>query len=77
MHSIVELEITDGELGLADVVMQGVKLRLVQAVVLSQLGVQSRDGIEVLALIGIVEGLAEIEIPQGPAGVGTGGEGWR
>jgi hypothetical protein len=42
MHSIVEFEITDGELGLADVVMQGIKLRFVQAVVLPQLGVQQR-----------------------------------
>jgi hypothetical protein len=75
MHSIVELEIADVELSLTYVVMQGIESGLVDGVVLPQLGVEPRYSIEVSTLICVIEGLAEIWIPQGITGVSAGSEG--
>jgi hypothetical protein len=75
MHPIVELEIADVELSLTYVVMQGIESRLIDRVVLSQLGVEPRYGVKVPTLVRVIESLPEIWIPQGIARMCTGSEG--
>ena len=64
VHAVVELEVADRELGAVDVKVQRIECRLVETVVLGQLGIQPLQGIEVLSLIGVIERLAEVEVPQ-------------
>ena len=51
VHAVVELEVADVELGCADVVVQRVELRLVESVILAELGVESLQRVEVVALV--------------------------
>ena len=62
VHAVRQLEITHGEVGVIDLVMQRVQLRVVQAVELPEFGIQPSDGVEVVALSRLVEGLTEIEV---------------
>jgi hypothetical protein len=64
MHAVVELEVADVELGGADVVVQRVELRLVEPMVLAELGVEALQRVEVVTLIGVEQRLSEIEIAQ-------------
>ncbi len=75
VHAVGQFEISDGELGLTDVAVEGVELRLIEAVVLRQLGVEPGNGLEPLPLIGVVQGLAEIEVLQFSRRLGTGRRG--
>ncbi len=64
MHAVGELEVADRKLGLADVVVQRIELRLVDAAMLRQLRVEPLERFEVLALVGVKERLSEIEVLQ-------------
>jgi hypothetical protein len=64
MHPVVELEVADGELGLPDVVGQRVEAGLVEPVVHRELGVQALERVEEVSLVGVVERLAEVEVPE-------------
>jgi hypothetical protein len=64
VHSIVELEIPDGEFGVLYVVLERVELGLVQPIVLRELRVQTLQRLEVVALIRLVKRLPEIEVAQ-------------
>src|SRR5207245_8337059 len=68
-QALVEHEVPDREFGVVDVVVKHIEPGLIQAVVLSELGVEALEGIEILSLVGVIERLAEIEVPQ----VGTHG----
>ncbi len=62
VHAVVELEVADREFGIVDVVVQRIELRLVQTMVLGELGVEALQSLEVLSLVGVIERLAEIEV---------------
>src|SRR5437762_7083915 len=62
MHSVVQLEVADRELGLADVIVEGIACGLIDTPMLCQLGVEPCDRIEVLAEIRVIQRLAEVEI---------------
>src|SRR5439155_17746013 len=64
VHAVVELEIADGEFGVVDVIVQRIESGLVETVVHSELSVEPLDCIEEPSLQGLIERLAEIEIPQ-------------
>jgi hypothetical protein len=74
VHAVVELEVADREFGVVDVKMKRVESGLVEAVVHGELGVEPLDGIEKLSLVGVIERLAEIEVPQVTARDRTGGK---
>ena len=67
MHAVTELEVTDGKVRLPDVILKRIELRLIDAVVLSELGVETLEGIEILSLIRLIERLAEIEVMEASA----------
>ncbi len=62
MHAVVELEVADEELGFLDVVVQGVQLRLVQTVVLTEFRVEALQRFEVFPLACLEQRLAEVQI---------------
>ncbi len=64
VHPVTQLEVADRELRLVDVMVQRVERRLVQAVVLRELGVEPFQRIEVASLIRVVERFPEIQIPE-------------
>ena len=64
MHPVVELEVADVEFGRADVVVQRVEIGFVQPVVLAEFGVESLERVEEAALVGVVQRLAEVQVPQ-------------
>ena len=74
VHAVVELEVADRELGAVDVVMQRAERRLVEPVMLRELGVESHERVEELALVGREQRLAEVEIPDLGARGGAGRE---
>jgi hypothetical protein len=45
-------------------IVQGIKSGFIEAVVLAQFGIQSGNGIEVVALVGLVQAFAEVQVPQ-------------
>ena len=61
MHAIVQLEVADRELGLAQVAVQRIELRLVEAVMLAELGIEPLERFEVVPLMRVVQRLAEIQ----------------
>src|SRR5262249_28485848 len=61
MHPVAELEVADRKVRLPDVILERIELRLVDATVLSKLGIEPFQGIEILSLIGLVQRFAEIE----------------
>ena len=64
VHAIAELEVAEREFGHIDVVKERIELRLVDVAVLPHLGIHTRESLEVLTLVGVVQGLAEIEVLQ-------------
>ena len=74
MHAVVELEVADRELGFADVKLQRIALRLVDAVVQGELRIEPLQRLEVVALVRVIERLAEIQIAQILARARTRGE---
>jgi hypothetical protein len=66
VHAVVELEVAYREFGVVDVIMKRIESRLVQTAVLGELGVEPLECIDILPLVGVIERLAEIEVP--PAG---------
>ena len=61
VHPIVELEVADGELGVVQVVVERVELRLVERAMLAELGVEPLQRVEEMALPGVVQRFAEIQ----------------
>ena len=59
MHPVVELEVADRELRVADEGMERVELPLVDPVVLGDLGIQALERLEPTFLMRVVEGLSE------------------
>src|SRR5206468_10634579 len=74
VHAIVELEVTDREFGVVDVIVKRIELGFVQNVVLGELGVEPLECIEILPLVSVIERLAKIEVPQVAAGGRTAGK---
>src|SRR5262249_40057474 len=64
VHAVVEFEVADREFGLVDVVVQRVEFGLVKTVVHAELGVEPLNRIEILALEGVIESFAKIEVPE-------------
>jgi hypothetical protein len=64
VHAIVELEVANREFGVVDVIVKRIELGFVQNVVLGELGVEPLECIEILSLVGVIERLAKIEVPQ-------------
>ena len=64
VHAVVELEVADREFGVVDVIVQRIEFGLVETVVHGEFGVEPLDCIEELSLVGVIERLAEIEVPQ-------------
>ena len=64
VHAVVELEVADRKFRLLDVIVERIELRLVDAAVLGELGVEPLQRLEVVALIGVIERLSEIEVLQ-------------
>jgi hypothetical protein len=64
MHAVIEFEVTYGEFGVINVVVQRVEFGLVKTVVHAELGVEPLNCIEILPLEGVIERLAEIEVSQ-------------
>src|SRR5207247_10486133 len=74
VHAIVELEVTDREFGVVDVIVKRIELGFVQNVVLGELGVEPLECIEILPLVSVIERLAKIEVPQVAPGGRTDGK---
>jgi hypothetical protein len=64
VHAVVELKVTDREFGVVNVIVQRIEFRLVETAVQGNLGVESLERIEIPSLKGVIERLAEIEVPQ-------------
>ena len=64
VHPIVELEVANEKFSLLDVMEQRIQLRFVQAIMLAEFGIQAFQGLEVISLIGVVDGFAEVEITK-------------
>ena len=64
MHTVVELEVADGEFGVIDVIVERIEFGLVETAILRDLSVEPLDCIEELSLEGTIKRLAEKEIPQ-------------
>ena len=64
VHPIVELEVADGELGVVQVVVERVELRLVERAMLAELGVEPLQRVEEMALPRVVQRFAEIQVVQ-------------
>src|SRR5256885_8652325 len=64
MHPVVELEVADRELGVAQVVIERVELGLVERAMLAELGVDALERIEEVALARVVQRLAEVHIAK-------------
>ena len=62
VHSVVELEVADGELRLAQIVVQRVERRLVDGAMLAELGVEPLERFEEMALLRVVQRFAEIPV---------------
>jgi hypothetical protein len=74
VHAIVELEVADREFGVVDVIVKRIEFGFVQNVVLGELGVEPLECIEILSLVGVIERLAEMEVPHVAARGRTGGK---
>src|SRR5947207_7131140 len=74
VHAVVELKVADREFGVVDVIVKRIELGFVQNVVLGELGVEPSECIKILSLVGVIERLAEIEVPQVAARGRTGGK---
>ena len=64
VHAIVELEVADGELRLAQVAVQRIERRLVDAAMLAELGVEPLERFEEVPLLRVVQRLAEIPVAR-------------
>src|SRR5439155_21629247 len=64
VHAVVELEVAYREFGVVDVIVQRIEFGLVKTAVQGELGVEPLECIEILSLEGMIERLAEIEVPQ-------------
>ena len=62
VHAIVQLEVADRELRLAQVVVQRIECRLVDRAMLPELRVEPLERFEEVPLLRVVDRLAEIEI---------------
>ena len=62
VHSVGQLEVAYGEIGLVDLIVQWVQFRVVETIELPEFGVQAADGVEIVALRCLVVGLTQIEI---------------
>ena len=64
VHAVLELEVADRELGLVDVMVERVEVRLVDPVMLRDLGVEALERLEVVTLMGVEERLPEVRVAQ-------------
>ena len=71
MHAVTQLEIAERKLRVVHVVEKGVELGLVEPVVLADFGIEPLQRLEVIALVRVIERLAEVQILQLFAMYGT------
>jgi hypothetical protein len=64
MHTVVELEIADGEFGFAETVVQRIEHGLIDGAMLPELGVEPFERFEKVALLGVVQGFAKVPIAR-------------
>jgi len=64
VHSIPQLEIAQREIRIGDMKIESVPFRLIEPIVLFDLGVEPFERLEVQPLVGIVKRLTEIQILQ-------------
>jgi len=62
MHAIVELEITDRKFRMVEMRIERIEVGLIDVMMLRKLGVEPLEGAKVVALIRVIERLAEIRI---------------
>jgi hypothetical protein len=74
VHTVVELEVADRELGVVEVIVKRIEVRLVETTVLGKLGVEPLERFEIPSLVGVIERLAEIGVPQVGSHGRTGGK---
>ena len=74
VHAVVELEVADREFRFADVKVQRIALRLVDAAVQGELRIEPLQRLEVVPLVRVIERLAEIQVVQILARARTRGE---
>ena len=64
VHPVVEFEVADRKLGGVDQRIQRVEVRLVEAVVLREFGIEPRKRLEVQPLLRVVDRLGEIQVAR-------------
>ena len=74
MHAITQLEVTQGKIGIVDMVIKSIELRFVEPVMLLYLGVESLERLEPEPLVCVIECLAEVKILQFLCRCGTRGQ---
>ncbi len=74
MHAITQLEVTQGKIGIVDMVIKSIELRFVEPVMLLYLGVESLERLEIEPLVCVIECLAEVKILQFLCRCGTRGQ---
>ena len=62
VHAIVELEITDREFRMVEMRIERIEAGLIDVMMLCKLGVEPLEGAKVVALIRVIERLAEVRI---------------
>jgi hypothetical protein len=64
MHPVAQLEIAERKFRVVDVIVERVELGLVEPGMLADLGIEPLQRLEVIALVRIIERLAEVKILQ-------------
>src|SRR5262249_30864762 len=64
VHAVVQFEVADRKLGVADVIVESIECGLVDSSMQRDLGIEPLECIEILSLVGAIERLSEIEIFQ-------------
>ena len=64
MHAVVELKVSDGKFGVADVIVQRIEFGLIEPAIHCKFGVEPLECLEILPLQGVIERLTEVEVLQ-------------
>ena len=75
MHAVTEFEIAKREFRVVEMHVQAVELRLVDGNVLAHFGVEALERAEVVTLVRVIQGLAEIQVLQRVIGQSVIGQG--
>ena len=62
MHAVAQLKVAERELGVVDVGVERIELRLVDVAILFHFPIESFQRFEELPLVGVIERLAKVQI---------------